>query len=844
MTGNNTSHYPFGPPGICDKGLILPIVDERLWNLTFRKIFYLVLMLYFFLGVSIVTDKFMSAIEMITSKTRKIYLAKSKNKKNGSYNSVGGVVAGLKEDEPEVVEVRIWNDTVANLTLMALGTSAPEILLSIIETVGHNFEAGNLGPGTIVGSAAYNLLIITSICIIALRPAETRRIERIKVFIVTAIFSLFAYIWLLIILKVVTPDVVDLWESIVTFVLFPILIFFAYAADRGWCGLKMITRNRNKQQLELGPLRGDESDKMTLERNFFKDGKLDKDNLVRFVREVKKFPGLTDEDAAILAASKLVNAQPHSAMWYRIGAVRSLSGDRRIEPVMNKHLKQVYDVINEHAAAPDLAVIPAVPDTEKNAVIEFHAATVAVREKVGKFSITVWRHGNLEPQARVRVETIDGTAVRGEDYIPINEVLTFEENQREKQVVVEIVNDNKWEPNEEFFLRLSLVHGERNKNVVLGRISIMEVTIIDDDDPGIISFEKRGLLVKESAGSVQIGIVRKKGSDGEVTVKYKTIDKSAISGRDYKGGAGEINFKNGETRIILEVPIINDYTPEKDECFEVELFDPTGGARIGNINRTAITIANDDTFNSVMDRLMVMTNANLDKIRVHSSTWCQQIKESMVVNGGDIENATTADYVLHFLSFFWKVLFSLIPPAGIFGGWLCFVISLVMIGVMTAIIGDIATIFGCLVGLDDTITAITLVALGTSLPDTLASRMVTIGERYADGALIHISGSIAVNVLMGVGLPWFVAAAYHESQGSQFRVPSGALGFSVLLYTIAALLAMALILVRRNVTIFGKAELGGPKPMAYLSAGILTLLWILYLVFSCLQISGVIEANF
>lgn len=81
-------------------------------------------------------------------------------------------------------------------------------------------------------------------------------------------------------------------------------------------------------------------------------------------------------------------------------------------------------------------------------------------------------------------------------------------------------------------------------------------------------------------------------------------------------------------------------------------------------------------------------------------------------------------------------------------------------------------------------------------------------------------------------------------QGTQFNVPSGALGFSVLLYTIAALIAMGLLLVRRNVMIFGKAELGGPKPMAYLSAGILIFLWILYIVFSCLQISGVIEANF
>ena len=44
-----------------------------------------------------------------------------------------------------------WNDTVANLTLMALGSSSPEILLSIIEICGNNFLAGDLGPGTIVG---------------------------------------------------------------------------------------------------------------------------------------------------------------------------------------------------------------------------------------------------------------------------------------------------------------------------------------------------------------------------------------------------------------------------------------------------------------------------------------------------------------------------------------------------------------------------------------------------------------------------------------------------------------------------------------------------------------------
>lgn len=77
-------------------------------------------------------------------------------------------------------------------------------------------------------------------------------------FIVTGLFSFLAYIWLLIILRVVTPDVIDLWEASVTFALFPVLVFFAYGADRGWCGLKAF-RSTNKQQLELGPLQKEQS---------------------------------------------------------------------------------------------------------------------------------------------------------------------------------------------------------------------------------------------------------------------------------------------------------------------------------------------------------------------------------------------------------------------------------------------------------------------------------------------------------------------------------------------------------------------------------------------------------
>ena len=64
---------------------------------------------------------------------------------------------------------------------MALGSSAPEIMLSCIEIVGRGFKAGDLGPGTIVGSAAFNLFMITAVCVIGVPYPETRRIEAINV---------------------------------------------------------------------------------------------------------------------------------------------------------------------------------------------------------------------------------------------------------------------------------------------------------------------------------------------------------------------------------------------------------------------------------------------------------------------------------------------------------------------------------------------------------------------------------------------------------------------------------------------------------------------------------------
>lgn len=74
---------------------------------------------------------------------------------------------------------------------------------------GHDFHAGELGPGTIVGSAAFNMLVIIGICVLVIPEGESRKIKHLRVFFITAFWSIFAYIWLYLILAVISPGIVE-----------------------------------------------------------------------------------------------------------------------------------------------------------------------------------------------------------------------------------------------------------------------------------------------------------------------------------------------------------------------------------------------------------------------------------------------------------------------------------------------------------------------------------------------------------------------------------------------------------------------------------------------------------
>lgn len=202
--------------------LLLPA--QNLWPDGLLGVLYVIAMIYLFLGIAIIADIFMSCIEVITSKKRKVTRFDPEKK------------------ERVEIEVFVWNETVANLTLMALGSSAPEILLAVVETVQNLGSQPNearedkdgLGTFTIIGSASFNLLLITAICVVSVPNGTVKRVREFGVFIVTSAWSLFAYLWLLVVLKWSSPDEIELWEAFVTLSFFPLLVVTSWCQDNGW----------------------------------------------------------------------------------------------------------------------------------------------------------------------------------------------------------------------------------------------------------------------------------------------------------------------------------------------------------------------------------------------------------------------------------------------------------------------------------------------------------------------------------------------------------------------------------------------------------------------------------
>ncbi|CAD6196116.1 unnamed protein product [Caenorhabditis auriculariae] len=930
----------------CIDGLVVPIwrpfLDLSFGDRLTRGVIYFFVIAYMFLGISIVADRFMSSIEVITSMERTIIVKRR----------------GL---EPMEVQVRIWNDTVSNLTLMALGSSAPEILLSIIEVMAKGFEAGDLGPNTIVGSAAFNLFMIIAICVVVIPKGEVRRQKHLDVFCVTATWSIFAYVWLYAILAFFSPGEIEIWEGALTFLFFPLTVFTAWIADikiiqnrflphryrRGSHGQMIATEAEEMKMLENGNVQAIGYGETAVDPavKAFEEHRQEFIELMREIR--KKNPHISPTELQKQAEYEMINRGPKSRAFYRVQATRRLIGGGDI-------VKKRID--KEHNKALDAAQEKQV--RENTCKIYFDPAHYTVLENVGSFDVVVGRDGGPDGlTVMVDYYTEDGTANAGSDFVPVKGTLTFYPEDKHQKINIEVVDDDVFEEDEHFYLHLKNLRVRTKDGLILdpsriGGLPVAQlempatatIMILDDDHAGVFGFEHDHFQVVENCGHLSLKLQRHSGARGKVVIPYRTIDGTAIGDKHFETKEGEVVFDDNQTEAFIELGIIDTEQYERSDYFYIELSPPIwakkmndlskvqerfqrrmerkreasvaseskdsateqgrrsgsvdllapalhrrslsplphvgdrfkkrlgswiagmkgdedalqtlltpsqleiaelGKPRLSDITKCQITIRENKDFQGIVDRMI--KNANT-RIMLGTSSWREQFTEALQVSAGDDDDddeeegdgeekepqePSCMDYFMHVLTVPWKLTFATIPPTDYWGGWASFVVAIFMIGVLTAVVGDLASQFGCWVGLKDAVTAISFVALGTSVPDTFASKVSAVQDKYADNAVGNVTGSNAVNVFLGIGIAWSMAAIYHWSVGSKFLVDPGSLGFSVLVFCLEAFACIAVIVLRRNKAVGG--ELGGPIIFRILTACFFCTLWLLYLLLSALE---------
>ncbi|KAJ7977576.1 magnesium/proton exchanger [Quillaja saponaria] len=200
----------------CESYLV--ISDETALGDSVRVFLYFLGLAYCFIGLSAITARFFHSMENVVKHSRKI------------------VEIDPYTHAETIRHEKVWNYTIADITLLAFGTSFPQISLATIDAIRNlgNLYAGGLGPGTLVGSAAFDLFPIHAVCVLVPKAGEVKKISDIGVWLVELFWSFWAYIWLYIILEVWTPNVVTLWEALLTVLQYGLLLTHAYAQDKCW----------------------------------------------------------------------------------------------------------------------------------------------------------------------------------------------------------------------------------------------------------------------------------------------------------------------------------------------------------------------------------------------------------------------------------------------------------------------------------------------------------------------------------------------------------------------------------------------------------------------------------
>jgi uncharacterized repeat protein (TIGR02543 family) len=207
-----------------------------------------------------------------------------------------------------------------------------------------------------------------------------------------------------------------------------------------------------------------------------------------------------------------------------------------------------------------------ITDDEGPAIIQFSSSSYSGEESAGSIGVTVTISPPPTGDVSVRLNTVNGTAVAGEDYIAIkNRSLGFyfDSGETSKTVQVSIIPDDIDEQDE----TIGLILDRPNGPAQLSSENTAEITILDDDDTPTVQFSAGEYFAKTGESSILIPVNLSAPSGQSVTVDYGIIRE-----RDNNTTNGTLIFLPGETTRNITLSLVGAVEGDK---YTAQLKDPS-----------------------------------------------------------------------------------------------------------------------------------------------------------------------------------------------------------------------------------------------------------------------------
>ena len=500
-----------------------------------------------------------------------------------------------------------------------------------------------------------------------------------------------------------------------------------------------------------------------------------------------------------------------------------------------------------------------------NPILGFRCLHYAVTETMGMINVVIERKlkgeedKSIDNELLFGVRTVDGTAKAGEDdakgdYEPIDKQLVMKPGETEHTLQIKIINDDELETDEDFYVEIYDIESRKR---LQGEDTRTTITILDEDRPGIFSFEKISAKVRPKDEKIRLRVLRLDGCDDDVKIKYKTfipegVENTADPVHDYKHEEGSLIFEWGETMKPINIQIFSHQEKDfedRDVVFGIKIFKPmfvlehknsTVGIKYPKLskrkNECIVDIIGD--FEDVKQE-GELENAIEEYEKIGEISWEKQIIKAWILSPQvnqkyEIIHVSWFSWLIHFWTIGWKVLFSLTPPPRYWKGWITFLLSIILLGAITALLGEFAKLFGCIIGLYDPAMGLTFVAVWVSIPETYSSIQAAKYNTSADNVFGNIVNMNCVIAFLGFGIAWTIGAVYSIIKGVDYSISNSEISFSIIVYLIASAISFIILLLRRCIF---KGEIGGERWFwRWSSAFILFTLWVAYNVLSILKI--------